>query len=479
MAKLIGKIIDDQTGHTVPARVNVTDATGTFVYPKGSILKVGPGESFFYSDGNFELEVPRGWTRLVVERGTEYVPVSMNLEVPSRGCVVNDISLSKWTLLGEQGWHPGNTHIHYDEKEKRPDERLRLDPRVEDLRMTAVSILKRWDLEYATNKYTLGFMDDFSSAHHYVECGEENRHNANGSHGVGYGHIMLLNIRNVIEPVSRGLLVDPFDPDYPPLSYACDDTRRQGGVVIWCHNGRGMEAPVAAILGKVDAFNLFDPHWMDIEYDIYYKMLDAGIRLPVSTGSDWFISSANRVYADTGGHFNYEDWLDALKAGRTFITNGPSLKFNVDGKKLGDEINIKKNQSILGSVTWHSHYSISKVEIILNGEIVGSKFFSNGSYSGTFETELKPDYDGWLVARVWSTERDSFAQPIFAHTSPIYIVTGLPCPRKSLAASYFNSQIENSLSWIGSKGKFYNDNQRREILDLYKEGQQIYKKLIK
>ena len=47
MAKLIGKIIDDQTGHTVPARVNVTDATGTFVYPKGSILKVGPGESFF------------------------------------------------------------------------------------------------------------------------------------------------------------------------------------------------------------------------------------------------------------------------------------------------------------------------------------------------------------------------------------------------------------------------------------------------
>lgn len=479
MAKLIGKIIDDQTGLTVPARVNVTDATGTFAYPKGSILKVGPGESFFYSDGTFELEVPRGWTRLVVERGTEYVPVRLDFEVPSRGRVVKDVRLCKWTLLGEQGWHPGNTHIHYDEKEKRPDERLRLDPRVEDLRMTAVSILKRWDLEYATNKYTPGFMDDFSSAHHYVECGEESRHNANGSHDVGYGHIMLLNIRNVVEPVSRGLLVDPFDPDYPPLSYACDDTRRQGGVVIWCHNGRGMEAPVAAILGKVDAFNLFDPHWMDIEYDIYYKMLDAGIRLPVSTGSDWFISSANRVYADTGGDFNYEGWLDALKAGRTFITNGPALTFTVDGKKLGDEIHIKKNQSTLSQVTWNSHYSISKVEIILNGEIAGENFFPKGSCSGTFEAELKPGYDGWVAARVWSSERDSFAQPIFAHTSPIYIVTGLPCPRKSMAASYFNSQIENSLSWIGSKGKFYTDNQRLEIIDLYKEGQQIYKKLIK
>ena len=71
-------------------------------------------------------------------------------------------------------------------------------------------------------------------------------------------------------------------------------------MVIWCHNGRGMEAPVAAALGKVDAFNLFDPNWMDPEYDIYYKMLDAGIRMPASTGSDWFISSANRVIRPDG-----------------------------------------------------------------------------------------------------------------------------------------------------------------------------------
>jgi hypothetical protein len=43
---------------------------------------------------------------------------------------------------------------------------------------------------------------------------------------------MLVNIKNVVAPVSRGVLVDSFDPDYPPLSYACDDTRRQGGIVI-------------------------------------------------------------------------------------------------------------------------------------------------------------------------------------------------------------------------------------------------------
>ena len=77
----------------------------------------------------------------------------------------------------------------------------------------------------------------------------------------GYGHVMFLRLRNLVQPVSRGMLVDSLDPDYPPLCFACDDAREQGGLVLWCHNGQGMEAPVAAALGKLDGFNLFDPFW--------------------------------------------------------------------------------------------------------------------------------------------------------------------------------------------------------------------------
>ena len=277
--------------------------------------------------------------------------------------------------------------------------------------MTAVSILKRWELEYASNKYAPGVLTDFSSAHHYVECGEENRHNAESSHSPGYGHIMLLNIRNVVEPVSRGLLVDAFDPDYPPLSYACDDTHRQGGMVIWCHNGRGMEAPVAAALGKVDAFNLFDPNWMDPEYDIYYKMLDAGIRLPASTGSDWFISSANRVYAHTDGPFEHEPWFDALKQGRTFITNGPALSLTVNGQHPGAEIETSAGERLPARVNWDSHYPISRAEVVFNGHVVAAESFPDGCASGSLEADVTAVSDGWIAARLWSRARDSFAQP--------------------------------------------------------------------
>jgi hypothetical protein len=478
MGTLTGKIIDKTTGEPVEARVQVVDASGAFAHPADALLKVGPGSPFFYSDGSFQVNVGRGKVKVIVERGTEYTPAEITLDAPHRGSLTVDLELERWSELGEQGWHPGNTHIHYDEKEKRPDDRLMLDPRVEDLRMTAISILKRWDLEYASNKYAPGFMNEFSSTHFYVECGEESRHNALGTHAIGYGHVMFLNIHNVVEPVSRGLLVDAFDPDYPPLIYACDDTHRQGGVVIWCHNGQGMEAPVAAALGKLDAFNLFDPEWKDPEYDIYYRMLNAGIKLPASTGSDWFVSNANRVYAHTGKAFEYEDWLTSLKNGQTFITNGPSLSLAVADKTLGEEIYMAPGQSVPAVTSWTSHYPIHRAEMIFNGKVVAAESYPEGSKAGALKADVILPNDGWISSRLFSDARDSFAQPVWAHTSPIYVKTGAASPEKKEAALWFEDHIEKSLEWVTKKGKFYTDSQRKEVIDLFKQGQAVYREMV-
>ena len=258
MGTLHGVIRDSVSGEPVEAKVHVLTSSGNFVHPADSLLKVGPGDPFFYSAGEFTVDVPRGSTDIIVERGTEYEPLRKVVSAPQKGHVDVELQLKRWTDLPSQGWYPGNTHLHYSENEMQPDARLNLDPKVHDLSVTVVSILQRRELPYASNKYPIGFMTDYSTAHHLVDCGEENRHNYRRG-GMAYGHIMLLRIRNVVEPVSRGDLVSDFDPDYPPLCYACDDAKRQGGIVLWCHNGIGMEAPVAAALGKLDAFNLFRP----------------------------------------------------------------------------------------------------------------------------------------------------------------------------------------------------------------------------
>lgn len=503
MAILTAQILDANTGDRLEARVQVLGPGGNTLAPKDAMWKVGPGEPFFYSDGEFSLDVPRGRVQITAERGTEFVPWRHTVEVEKSGTIALDVLLDRWSDLPERGWHPGNTHLHYSEKEQDPDRRLRYDSRVEGLRMTAVSILKRWEVPYATNKFPPGMLNEFTDTHHYVQSGEETRHN-DGPYSYGYGHVMLLNIRNVVGPLSRGLLVDAFDPDYPPLSYACDDAKRQGGVVIWCHNGLGMEAPVAAGLGKVDAINLFDPYWKDVEYDLWYGMLNCGIKLPASTGSDWFVCSANRVYARAGVDFKYENWLQALREGRTFITNGPALYVTVNEIEPGSTIVADPGDSVEVEVAWLSHYAVERVEIIMNGEVVAARSLpqsdviqswtssqpdrqgrgigepADDAHTGILTVEIPVSYDGWISARLCSGVRDSFKQAIWAHSSPVYVrAGGRAPPATGQSARYFVDGIDGALSWINTGAKFYTDTQRKEVVDLFRAGQDVYRKLIR
>ena len=477
MPKITGEIRDAATGEIVQARVQVLDPAGSNVAPADAMWKVGPGDPFFYTAGQFSLETTRGYHRVLVERGTEFTPWEGTVEVEGSSDTSIDIQLDRWADLPDRGWHPGNTHIHYDEKEKNPDRRLAYDSRVEDLRMTAVSILKRWELEYATNKYPPGVLNDYTDTHHHVQSGEETRHNKD-PFDIGYGHVMLLNIHNQVEPLSRGVLVDQFEPDYPPLSYACDDAITQGGLVIWCHNGQGMEAPVAAALGKVHAMNLFDPFWKDVEYLYWYHMLNAGIKLPVSTGSDWFVSSANRVYSQTGGDFEYDSWLEGIRTGKTFITNGPALYMTVAGEEPGATLEVEKGTRIPIHANWSSHYAVERVEIVMNGKVVARRDFPEGVTTGHLEAEIVAESDGWIGARLASGSRDSFNQPIWAHTSPVYISgTGQRSEASVESATYFTDRIGEGINWVKTKGRFYTDSQRKEVVDLFKQGQDWYRNL--
>ena len=60
---------------------------------------------------------------------------------------------------------------------------------------------------------------------------------------------------------------------------------------------------------------------------LWYRYLNCGFRLTATAGTDkmtTFVTvGANRVFARVDGEFTYQNWIDALKAGRTFITNSP------------------------------------------------------------------------------------------------------------------------------------------------------------
>ena len=481
MGLLHGTIIDAATGEKIDAKIHVLNAMGNFSHPTEALLKRGPGTPFFFSDGEFEVQAGRGRTDVLVERGTEYEPARVVVEMPEKGTMDVEIPIKRWYYPQEDLWYPGNTHIHYDEKETQPDQRLGVDCSVEGYNVTAVSVLDRRQLPYASNKYPIGVMNEFTTAHHVLDIGEENRHYGEDSPwGFGYGHVMFLNIRNLVQPVSRGhTLTAQFDPDYPPLCFCCDETRDQGGVVIWCHNGRGMEAPVAAALGKLDAFNLFDPFWMDPEYDLWYKLLNCGIQLPASTGTDWFVCSNNRVYVHTQEEFSYASWIEGMKAGRTFITNGPAIDLRVNDQEMGSSIDLTGGGNLEAAVSFRSHYPVERVELVVNGAVVHGQEWPEGLREGELRHQLAVERDGWIAARLWGNSRDSFDQSLYAHSSPTYFRCGPPPAQRGDAARFFLHSIDESLKWIDTVGRYNDDRQRQDVKDLFRQGREVYAGLVK
>jgi hypothetical protein len=231
-----------------------------------------------------------------------------------------------------------------------------------------------------------------------------------------------------------------------------------------------MEAPVAAVLGRLDGVNLFDPFWMDPEYEIWYRLLDCGIQLPVSTGSDWFLCSSNRVYVDVRADFSYPAWLDGLRAGRTFITNGPLLRLTVAGHAPGTEVLAPRRSSLPVTVEWSGAQPIDRVEIIRDGEVVAASDDLASAPSGTFSATIPVAGSRWLAARCWGRRRTSYGHALWAHTSPVYLHPR-PAPARARAAgTAFMEGIDAAQAWLRTKARFDEAAQRDRMLALFDEG---------
>jgi hypothetical protein len=242
-----------------------------------------------------------------------------------------------------------------------------------------------------------------------------------------------------------------------------------------------MEAPVAAVLGRLDGINLFDPWWRDPDYDVWYRLLNCGLRLPISTGSDWYLCSSNRVYADVGSDFSYERWLEALKAGRTFITDGPVLRLQVAGQSPANDLldlsPLTRSAEVV--VEWEGTRSVDRVEIVRDGEVVAAHEKADQALAGRFAVSLNVSEAGWVAARCWGSRRTSYAHPLWAHTSPVYLRS---CPAASTvraASTAFVEHVDRAREWIATRARFASAAQRDRLLQLYGDGRAAFERLAK
>src|SRR5262249_7039256 len=149
-------------------------------------------------------------------------------------------------------------------------------------------------------------------------------------------------------------------------------------------------------------------HWTQ---EIYYHLLNCGLRVPPSAGSASGVLpnpvGYDRVYVHAGKELTWEKWWEGLKTGRSFVTNGPLLRVRAGGELPGhvfnakDEVNIEVNGSMAG------RDKIRFLEVIRDGEVERKVSLEEFTKTGSLGT-IRFKSSGWFLVRAIADNPKTF-----------------------------------------------------------------------
>src|SRR5262249_35917007 len=211
--------------------------------------------------------------------------------------------------------------------------------------------------------------------------------------------------------------------------------------------------------------------------EIYYQVLNCGIRIPPSAGSASGVLTNpvgyNRAYAHVDGALSYEKWWEALRAGRVFVTNGPLLRVRGNGQlpgqaftaPAGKEIDIDLKADLTARET------IRAFEIIKNGRVERTVPYGEWTKSGTLgKVHFKES--GWFLVRTIADQPKTFR---FASTGPYYVEIGETKRRISKASAQF------FLDWVQERAariKLEDAAQREEVLEHHAKAKKFWEDVL-
>jgi len=480
VCRLTLKLVDSETKRALSGLVRLKTSDGE-VLPLEGLLNRGTGlrrshraRQWHVVIESATVSVPQKPLTIEALSGLETELLRKTIDLAGKATGEITLPLVRFHRAAAHGWHNGNTHLHLMSLTREEADRyLRSISRADGLEVVFVSYLRRVKAEqkYISNTYTKRDLQKLSGHGVMFDHGEELRHNF-GPGGEGYGHVMFLDIDDLIRPVSIGPGIMGEGYDFPSLRTGIDQARVDGATIVWCHNAFGMQDVPEWVAGTLDAHNIFDGGTRGSYEDTYYRFMNVGLRVPFSTGTDWFIFDFSRAYVEVQKPLTVERWLDALEAGRSFITNGPFLQLQVDGHRPGEVIRLTgpTQLEIRGRVVGRNDFQ--KIEIVHNGNVIATK--SSSPVDGHFEAEMTCPFDanesGWIALRINSDQKNELGGSLFGHTSAVYIELAGKNIFKPDTARELIADMQESIQTIQEKAVFADGEQRERVLDIYRDG---------
>ena len=494
----------DEGGKSLDARVSVTGADGRSWAPSTALMHAD--DSFDRSERHFEvgyyhtpgtsvLTVPAGPYTVEVTRGLEYAVASQDVQVSANGARRVRLAMHRLVDLPASGWYSGDLHVHmnYGGNYRTVPTQLAFMARAEDLHVIEELIVNKEqrvpDISYFDN----GKPDPVSTPSMLIVHGQE-------FHTSYWGHGGLLGLtKNIILPGYAAYANTPAGSLYPANANVFDLGHAQGALTGYVHPFDEMpipedtvsritnELPVDVALGKVDYMEIvgFSDHRSTAA--VWYRLLNCGFRIPAGAGTDAMTNYAslrgpvgmNRVYVHSGKVLDHASWMRAIKAGRTFATNGPLLSLTVNDKEPGDEIKFPLGPHTMSvRAEMHSIVPVEHLELVQDGKVVATVPMSRDHKSAQATVQVPVEKSGWITLRAWSEHAVPPVLDIypFATTSPVYLtIAGIP-PRSPEDAHFFIDWVDR-LREGAERHTGYNDAaEKASVLDLISRARAEFEK---
>jgi hypothetical protein len=227
----------------------------------------------------------------------------------------------------------------------------------------------------------------------------------------------------------------------------------------------------------VDALEIYDLRGEDFPTQEWYRYLNCGYRVAVCGGTDKMGAYAPlgwlRTYAliDKNRPFTYNNWVDAVRAGRTISTNGPLINLCVEGRGIGDTISLPLAGGRLEVVAEaESFWPLGKIEIVRSGQAVASQNAAKGARRMVVKAKVPVEDSGWIAARCSGYGRHP-ASYMAAHTSPVYLKCGDRVAFNGPAARHMLTLIQGGIEYLQTLSTVFDESSRKRMVKLYREVQ--------
>ncbi|MEX0979146.1 MAG: CehA/McbA family metallohydrolase, partial [Pirellulales bacterium] len=493
-ARLHVTIADRTTGEPTFCRVNVVGADGNYYQPKDNPLfdysltgtwpetLAGNRTSkapiryfghFFYSSGQFSVEVPEGPVRVEVCKGFEYRPQFRSLQFAAGTTGELKLSLARAVPMAAGGWYSGDPHLHFvrtgDTDEKTIFDLLE----AEDIRFGSLLAFNETNVypgvmaELNTPQLRgLGLQSIGRRGDFQIISGQEYRN-------VVLGHVLLF-LRDSL--VLEGRRLDPnLGPVFGQIGAA---TQKLGGHAFHAHGGYAQEIWADLVQGSTNGVELLQfGIYRGIGLDGWYRVLNCGFRFPGLGASDYPACRKLgdcRTYVHIDGEPTFPAWLQGAAAGRSFMTSGPLIQLEVDGKRPGDTISTSDAtpRSLKARVVVHSETArVSDVQLIVNGRVVRTleaRPLPDEPQELVLEETLEIVEPSWIAARAFS-KSPTGSPDAEAHTNPVYVYLNGRRPYAQADVDWLVARLDEQIA----------DHQAREVpertvpIDYFRRSRQI------